>query len=142
MSNAEIEAGITDQYNTMSSMYYQFENFLDYYVNQLTKKYKFKFHFSGCSYSFDREKRFDRICKLADKGLVLNQSMWASAMGIEPQIFERSLEESKYSDWINKFSTLMLNSNTTGQNSPGRPKKDDIDLSESGQMNRDVESNI
>ena len=106
------------------------------------KPYKFKFHFSGCSYSFDREKRFDRICKLADKGLVLNQSMWASAMGIEPQIFERSLEESKYSDWINKFSTLMLNSNTTGQNSPGRPKKDDIDLSESGQMNRDVESNI
>lgn len=43
MSAAEIEAGIIDQYNTMKPLYYQFENFLNYYVNQLTTKYKFKF---------------------------------------------------------------------------------------------------
>ena len=43
MSNAEIEAGIIDQYNTMKPLYNQFSNFLNFYVNQITKRYRFKF---------------------------------------------------------------------------------------------------
>lgn len=144
MSNAEIEAGITDQYNTMKALYYQFENFLDFYVNQLTKKYKFKFHFTGCTYDFERDKRFDRLCKLADRGLVLGPSAWASAVGYEPQQFERLLEEAKYGDFKDKFM-LMLNANTTAQSSDnqgGRPTKETGDLSDSGEMNRNADGEL
>lgn len=144
MSNAEIEAGITDQYNTMKSLYYQFENFMDFYVDQITKKYKFKFHFTGCTYDFERDKRFDRLCKIADRGLVLGSSAWASALGYEPQQFDRLLAEGRYSDFSEKFM-LMLNANTTAQSSSnegGRPTKSSSDLSDSGEMNRNADGEL
>lgn len=145
MSNAEIEAGIIDQYNTMKPLYYQFENFLDFFVNKLTKKYKFHFTFDGCSYPFEREKRFDKLTKMADKGLVMNASQWASAIGVEPQVFERSLAESKYTGWVEEYSQLLMNVNTANTGSAGesgRPKKEDGDLSDSGELNRDSEEGI
>lgn len=139
MSNAEIEAGIIDQYNTVKQVYSQFNNFLEFFANQLTKKYRFAFSFDGCSYPFEREKRFDRLVTAADKGLVLGPSAWASAMGYKPQEFERLLEESKYSGWVDKYSQLMKNAFTTSQKSSdgGRPRKDDGDLSDSGESSRD-----
>ena len=138
MSNAEIEAGIIDQYNTVKQVYSQFNNFLDFFANQLTKKYRFAFSFDGCSYPFEREKRFDRLVTAADKGLVLGPSAWASAMGYKPQEFERLLEESKYSGWVDKYSQLMKNTFTTSQKSSdgGRPRKDD-GLTDSGESSRD-----
>lgn len=138
MSNAEIEAGIIDQYNTVKQVYSQFNNFLEFFGNKLTKKYKFSFVFDGCSYPFEREKRFDRLVTAADKGLVLGPSAWASAMGYEPQEFERLLEESKYSGWIDNLSQLMININTTKQeNQGGRPRQETGDLTDSGESSRD-----
>ena len=138
MSNAEIEAGIIDQYNTVKQVYSQFNNFLDFFANQLTRHYKFSFTFDGCSYPFEREKRFDKLVTAADKGLVLGPSAWASAMGYRPQEFERLLEESKYSGWVDKYSQLMKNAFTTSQKSSdgGRPRKDD-GLTDSGESSRD-----
>lgn len=138
MSNAEMEAALNEVYQTMKPMYAQFNNFLDFYVNQMTSKYKFKFEFVGSNYAFERKERFDNINKLADKGIVLNPSVWASAIGMNPVSFERSLRESKYSGWIQEYSELMLNANTTAQNygSGGRPESDDSDLSDSGEYNR------
>ena len=115
MSNAEVEAALNETYQTMKPLYAQFSNFLDYYVNQITKKYKFRFIFDGATYSFERNGRFDRLTKMADKGLVLSPSAWASAYGIEPQIFEAQLRESKYSNWLDEYSQLMININTTAQ---------------------------
>ena len=137
MSNAEIEAGIIDQYNTVKQVYSQFNNFLEFFGNQLTKKYKFKFSFDGCSYPFEREKRFERLTKAADKGIVLGSSAWASAMGYTPMEFDRLLDEAKYGDFNTKWQ-LMLNTNTTAQNSQGgRPQKDTGDLTDSGESSRD-----
>lgn len=137
MSNAEIEAGIIDQYNTVKQVYSQFNNFLEFFGNQLTKKYKFKFSFDGCSYPFEREKRFERLTKAADKGIVLGPSAWASAMGYTPMEFDRLLDEAKYGDFNTKWQ-LMLNTNTTAQDSQGgRPREDTGDLTESGESSRD-----
>ena len=137
MSNAEIEAGIIDQYNTVKQVYSQFNNFLEFFGNQLTKKYKFKFSFDGCSYPFEREKRFERLTKAADKGIVLGPSAWASAMGYTPMEFDRLLDEARYGDFSTKWQ-LMLNTNTTAQDSQGgRPQKDTGDLSDSGESSRD-----
>lgn len=137
MSNAEIEAGIIDQYNTVKQVYSQFNNFLEFFGNQLTKKYKFKFSFDGCSYPFEREKRFERLTKAADKGVVLGSSAWASAMGYTPMEFDRLLDEAKYGDFSSKWQ-LMLNTNTTKQESQdGRPRKDTGSLTDSGASSRD-----
>lgn len=137
MSNAEIEAGIIDQYNTVKQVYSQFNNFLEFFGNQLTKKYKFKMTLDGCSYPFEREKRFERLTKAADKGIVLGPSAWASAMGYTPMEFDRLLDEAKYGDFSNKWQ-LMLNTNTTAQDSQGgRPQKDTGDLTDSGASSRD-----
>lgn len=139
VSNAELEAGIIDQYNTMKPLYYQFENFLNFFVNQLTKKFKFKFIFDGCNYSFEREKRFNRAISFADKGMVLAPSYYSSILGFEPQDFERMLEQSKYSNW-NELWQLPLNSNTTASSGlieKGRPTIEDSELTEGGQNYRD-----
>lgn len=144
MSNVELEAGIIDQYNTVKPMYYQFQNFLNYYVNQITKHFNFKFVFDGCSYPFEREKRFDKIMKLADKGMVMPPSVYASVTGYAPQDFERMLEESMYSGW-NKLWQLPLNTNTTassGLGEQGRPTKEDSELTEGGQNYRDSQGEL
>ena len=140
MGQAELEAGITDQYNTMKPLYYQFNNFMDFFANKLTSHYKFAFRFNGCSYGFEREQRFDRLLKLADKGLVLGPSSFASAMGMRPQDFERSLEESKASGWINTLSQMMLNVNTTAGGEGGRPRTDKP--TDSTEMNHDVDDGL
>ena len=124
MSNAEVEAALNEMYQTMKPLYYQFNNFMDFFVNMQTKKYKFKFIFDGSNYRWEREARFEKIMKLSDKGIVLAPSAWASAIGIEPQLFEASLMESKNSNWKDNFF-LLLNTNTTSQsNNKGRPESD------------------
>ena len=111
---------------------------VEFFVNKLTKHYKFSFEFNGCSYPFERRERFDRLVTIADKGLVLGPSAWASAMGYKPQEFERLLEESKYSGWIDNVSQLMMNVNTTKQESQGgRPRQETGDLTDSGESSRD-----
>lgn len=141
MSNAEIEAGIIDQYNTMKPLYQQFNKFMTFYGNQLTRKYKFKFIFDGCSYPFEREKRFERLIKAADKGMVLNPSAYASVLGYAPQDFERMLQESKWGGW-NELWQLPLNASTTAQTEGGRPPKEDGDLSDSGEGNRNSDGEL
>ena len=141
MGGAEIEAGVTDQFTTMAqSLYPQFANFMNFYANKLTKKYKFKFIFEGCTYGFEREKRFDRLMKLADKGMVLAPSAWASAIGMEPMDFERSLIVSKYSGW-NEYWQMPMNAYTQKDgfgNKGGRPSiESSTTISDSGEMNRD-----
>lgn len=140
MSNAELEAALNEVYQTMKPMYAQFNNFLDFYVNQMTSKYKFKFEFVGSNYQFERDARFDKMMKMADKGLVLNSSAWASAIGMNPVTFDRMLTESKYTGWIDKYSTMMLNANTSSykDNAGGRERKNARDLTESGEASRET----
>lgn len=138
MSNAEVEAGLTEQYSTMAgAMYPQFQNFMEFFGNQLTKKYHFRFIFDGSPYKFERTARFDRLVKAADHGLVLGPSAWASVMGYNPVDFDRLLAEGKYSDFKDKWQ-LMLNTNTSKDGGAGgAPQKDTNDLSDSGEDSRD-----
>lgn len=143
MSNAEIEAALNEVYQTMKPMYAQFNNFLDFYVNQMTSKYKFKFEFVGSNYRFEQEARFDKLTKLAERGLVLNSSAWASAVGMNPVTFDRMLAESKATGWATKYGQLMLNANTaaspsSGGDDGGRPRTDDSALTDSGEASREM----
>lgn len=138
MSNAEMEAALNETYQTMKPLYYQFGNFMDFYVNQITKKYKFRFIFDGSTYSFERKFRFENLNKLADKGITLAPSAWASAIGVEPQVFEASLMESKNCGWIDNLQ-LLMNANTTsgsGDTGAGRPPSEGI-VDDSTERNED-----
>lgn len=136
MSNAELQYATEAQGQIMKALYPQYANFLEYFANKFTKKYHFKFHFEGLDYEFEKQARMNRLITLADKGMVLNTSAFASVIGMTPQDFERSLLESKASGWVEKFSQLLMNTNTTSQSTGGRPKSDDLSISDSGEMNR------
>ena len=139
-SNAEIEAGLRDMYETMKPLYYQFSNFMEFFANQLTKKYKWSFEFDGSNYSFERKERLDRIIKYAEKGMMLPPAAWSSVMGVKPQTFERMLQESKWSGWSDLWQ-LPMNANTTSgnaDNTGGRPRFDDSVLTDSGEASREM----
>ena len=57
---------------------------------------------------------------------------------MNPVTFERSLRESKYSGWIEQFSQMMLNVNTSSSNAGGRPSSDSSELTESAEGSRDT----
>ena len=139
MSSAEVQYAAETQYHLMKPMYAQFENFLNFFGNKLTKKFKFSFIFDGCAYEFDKEKRFERIMKLADKGIILDPTAYAFAVNMRPQEFERSLKSSYSSKWFSKLG-LFPNANTTSGNQTdnvgGRPTLEDTEISESGESNR------
>lgn len=138
MSNAEVDAALNEVYQTMKPLYYQFGNFLDFFVNQLTKKFKFRFVFDGSTYTNEKQARFDKLMKLSDKGIVLAPSAWASVLGVEPQLFEASLIESKNTGWTDNLQ-LLLNTNTTSGNdvdANGRPRSEGI-VNDSTERNAD-----
>ena len=139
MSNAEIEAGQNETYQTMRPLYDQFSKFMNFFGNQLTKKFKWQFVFNGSTYRGERQQRFDNFMKLADKGIVLDSSVYASLLGMNPVIFEKSLKASKNSGWVGEYSQLMLNTNTSrdGGSIGGRPEKDSLDKSDSAELNDD-----
>nr|DAM66980.1 MAG TPA: portal protein [Caudoviricetes sp.] len=138
MSNAEVEAGQNETYQTMRPLYDQFSKFMNFFGNQLTKKFKWQFVFEGATYRYERQQRIDTMFKYADKGIVLDSSAWASAMGMNPVLFEKSLVASKNTGWTKNLQ-LLMNANTSkdGGNSGGRPQLDPVDKSESAQQNDD-----
>lgn len=141
MSNAEVEAALNEVYCIMKPLYAQFNNFLDFYVNKITKKYHFKFTFNGSNYRYERSARFENLMKIADKGIVLPMTEFASVMGYHPVVFEKMLQESKWTGWIDKYSTMMVNVNTasSGDKENGRPAMDDTEISDSAEISRDNE---
>lgn len=140
-SQEESRNQITTDGNLMKNLYRQFESFLNYYVNKKTRKYKFKFHFDGIDYPFDRQQRIDNAFKFADKGFVLNESYYASILGIPPQSFSRMLEEGHNGNLTNKL-TILINANTMSYNNneAGRPTSKSIDLKDTGATSRDYGS--
>ncbi len=101
-----------------TSVYPQYSSWLTSFLNSFTKKYKFKFTFSGSNFWRSRKDRLDNADKLANRGMFIPQ-LYANALGYDPFTFEQMLAQSKYSD-TQKLLQLPLNANTTAQN--GRPK--------------------
>ena len=126
------------------SIYPQFEEFLNYYANKETKKFKWRFRFVGCNDQFDRLRRQNEAFTYADKGVVLPNKI-ASSLGLNKIELERELDEAKATGFTDKLS-MMLNVNTMSNkdvnNEAGRPTKDDTDLTDSGLKTRNNASNV
>lgn len=127
MSQEEIRNAIITDANVVMKMYPQFEYFLQFYINELTKKYKFKFTFEGTTYPFEREKRQEKIMKLAENGIILGESAFASAFGYKPTDFHRLMEESASDDsWLNNLRQLLSVHTQSGKQTSGRPTQSDV----------------
>lgn len=125
----------------VESVYPQFEEFLNYYVNRHTKKFKWRFKFVGANDQFDRNRRQDEAFKYADKGIVLPNKI-ASSLGLNKIELERELDEANATGFADKL-IAMININTMSSNDgAGRPRKSDGDLTDSGSETRNKASNI
>ena len=136
MTQFELENAIYTDYMIMKPLYEQFSQFLNFYINKKTVKYKFEFSFDGLDRQWDREKRQSALRNYADKGIVLDATMWSSALGMKPQDFQRSLECAHNSNFTENL-TMLLNANTMkdsglgeGENGSGAPKKEGLEKSD------------
>lgn len=142
MAQFEIENAILADYGFMKQLYLQFNQFMNFYINKKTVKYKFEFEFDGLDREFYRDYRTKRLREYADKGIVLDETQWASALGIRPQTFHRSLECAHYSDFTENL-TMLLNANTmknggdSETDSSGAPKKDNTEIKDSGSLSHE-----
>lgn len=124
----------------VENIYPQFNNFLNFYINKITKKYKFSFKFNGSNSYFDKDRKFDKAFRAADKGFVSANKI-ANAMDMDIFELEDDLMMTKSMGFDKKLIPLM-NVYTQSGKETGRPQKNSSDLTESGQETRDQGSNV
>lgn len=143
MAQFELENAIYADYNFIKPLYQQFNQFLNFYINKKTVKYKFEFTFTGLDRNWDRKERQEALRNYADKGIVLDSTMWASALGVAPQIFQRSLECAHNDPMFIGNLTMMLNANTmksSGEdNDVGRPQKEGLEKSDGTEVSQNYD---
>lgn len=141
---ANVEAtrlsGAVDEY-FMTYIYPYFNDFLNYHINKLTKKYKFNFTLKGTRLPYSEGVRFDRLLKLANVGFVLPQEI-AASLHMEPKELQRQLMMANASGFANLLIPLITAYNQSSNNQGGRPQKTDGELGEAGQITRGAGSNL
>lgn len=127
----------------MTYVYPQFSDFLEYYVNKRTKKFKWQFTFEGTEFFTNRSERLETQMTLADRGMVMPQKI-AAAIGMLPHIFMRQLDEGRLSDFIDKLTPIQTSftMGKTQQKENGRPKSKPSDLSETAEQTRTDGGNV
>ena len=105
-----------------------FSNFVDYFVNTKTKKYKFHVSFHDIDVPDDRAEREARFKTTASMGIVDVQYA-ARMFDLNPFEFNRRLSMSKASGFENKLISLMSlnNQSANSLNEKGRPQKPNSD---------------
>lgn len=134
LSQFAMQNAIYTDYSFMKQVYGQFSQFLNFFINKKTKKYKFNFVLDGLERDWYRESQVSNMMKLSDKGLTLPPQYFASAMGYNVQDFSRALEEAHYGGMVDNL-TILMNINTTKDGTQtdsqgGRPKSEGLDKSD------------
>ena len=127
----------------MEKVYPQFENFLSYYINKITRKFKFDFKFSGTKSYINKEARIKEAFDAAKVGIVSLNKI-ANAFDMDQIEFKRELEMTKESGIGDLFMPLLnIYTASSGKSSDGgRPQKSSGEISESGEASRDAGTNI
>jgi hypothetical protein len=144
-NSIESQLSLNVDESQMLALYPQFENFINYNVNKLTKKYKFKVKFQGTNFFNNRQQRFDKQMQLSGLGVTLPQEI-AASIGMNPFEMQAQLEEAQSTGWANKLipiiSSFQQGSSNPTSDKGGRPQKAEGELSDSGDQTRSDASNI
>jgi hypothetical protein len=124
-----------------TDIYSQFANFLEFYVNQLTKKYRFKFSFSGTRTYLNKEQRMKEAFDIAaPKGIVAANKL---ANALDMDVFELKNEMGMWEGMgFDKLLQPMLNMFTQTKDGAGAPQKSQSEISDAGAETRASGSNI
>jgi hypothetical protein len=125
-----------------TSIYPQFEDFLSFQANNLTKNFKFKFVLSGTKTYLNKEFNNKQAFEPAAVGVVSINKI-ANAMGWNMFELVDELEMTNGLGFTDKLMSMM-NMYTQAQqgNTGGRPQKSANELSESGADTRNAGSNL
>lgn len=137
----ETELSLATDEQLMASMVYPMaEDFVEYQLSRITKRYKFKIKFEGSMFFTNREQRLNSLKDLAQYGIILPQK-FAAALGMEPREFERQMQEAKAKGFVDSLTPIIMASQMGNQDA-GRPKKIDTEISDSGAQTRGDGGNI
>jgi hypothetical protein len=132
----------TDEMLMTTSMYPQFEAFLNFNVNRQTKFYKFKFLLEGTNFFNNSAIRQKSQVALMDKGIVLHQKI-AAAHGMSPFDFERQLMETRAMGFVNNLTPIVSGFQVSKDSATnGRPQKEMNELKDSGVQTREDGGNV
>lgn len=129
-----------DEFLTLH-VYPQFENFLNFFANRVTKKFKFCFKFEGTEFSRNRTERFEKQMTLMEKGIVMPQKL-AASLGMGIKEFEMQLAMGRAEDWVDKLTPIINASQMSGKDAQdvGRKKQKVKDLTDSGANTREYDT--
>lgn len=141
----ESQLAINMDENIMSTLYSQFEDFLNYVINERTIKYKFKFKLNGYNTFTHRKDYKDNVLAMAEKGVIYPDG-FAHILGFNNRIeLENNLMMVQATGFVEKLSMLpnMYNQKNALSDSGnvGRPSKADGEISESGTGTTNTSSN-
>ena len=135
MGQFELQNALTLDFHSIADrLYPQFENFLEFFVNKKTKKYKFKFRVEGSTLPFLRQDRIDNQLKWSNMGVQIDTPKIASLMGYDANELESMMMMAKFGGMQNNL-TLLLNSNTSTDGAQvGNPTKSIQDKSDNASV--------
>lgn len=130
-------AANADYQDIANAVYPQFENFLNFFVNKKTKKYKFRFRVSGSTLPFIRKNEIENHLKLSDKGIQVPIRRWGTLLGYDGCEFETMVKEAKFTDTTDLLFALFNANTATYDTQPGAPTKENDELAEGGAISRE-----
>lgn len=136
----ESQLSLNTDEQLMMNLYPQFNAFLKYQINKLTKRFKWDFEFEGTKFFTNRNERLDRQKDLILNGIVLPQKI-AAAIGMKPQNFRRQMEEAKANGFVDSL-TPILQATQLSPEGAGRPTKSDSELGDSGAQTQESGGNL
>lgn len=126
----------------MESLYPQFNSFMSYNINKLTKKFKFGIQFEGTNFFNDRQRRLDVQTGLMTNGIVMPQKI-AAAIGMNPFAMQAQMAEAKAMGFVDSLTPIISAfQQPSGAQGAGRPAKKDAELSDSGDQTKSDGSNL
>ena len=138
MAQFEMQSALLEDYNLMKRLYLQFADFINYFLNRKTKKYKFTVVFDGSNLPFEREQRKKTLMEYVSVGMTPNESYFACVKGIPSHMYSRMREEAH--ETIGESLTMLMNANTMKSDGEvGNQVKDDSELKDGGSISRDYE---
>lgn len=107
----------------MTSLYDQFNVFMDYFINKFTKTFKFRFVFEGTQFFLNRQQRLESVMQLFNLGIVLPQKI-AAAIGMKPAQLRKQMEEAQGTGFMDLLTPPALMAQKEMAEITGKQQKD------------------